>query len=349
MKYVCAIIYIMIFSLSFITSEANAKTRVRQSAETHVESLSEYKRELSKSFSVSDMPRLSIKNEFGNIRILEGSGNMIRIKIVVTGKGKNEKQAREAAESVDVKFNQNKNQVSATTSLRKINCENCGRKVDYEITAPVNTGYVLENKFGDIRINNASEPAKVNLEYGHFYANVLSEINLSIRHGNPTVSKCGKMQLKGGYAKAKFGEIESLTGEITRTSIDLDKVGEVELKSGFSDVEIRHLTKSFHAKGFTYGSLTIDKVDEQFSDIQVDATFTKMRIALSENHQFKASLYSSFGNIDTGNIVFREKTSDKKDVLIGIAGKTKTPSAVVNISNSYGSIVLNTNINRLEK
>lgn len=343
MKYVCSIIYILIFSLSFIASEMNAEIRA--------ESLSEHKRELSKSFSVGDMPRLSIKNEFGNIRIIEGHGNVIQIKIVVTGKGKNNKQARETAESVDVKFNQNKNQVSATTSLRKLNCENCGRSVDYEITAPVNTLYVLENKFGDIRMNNASEPVKVNLEYGHFYANVLSEINLSIRHGNPTVSKCRKMQLKSGYSKAKFGEIESLAGEITRASIDLDKVGVVELKSGFSDVEIRHLAKSFHAKGFTYGSLTIDKVDKQFSEIKIDATFTKMSIALNEHHQFKASLYSSFGSIDTGNIVFREKTSDKKDVLIGIAGKTKTPSAVVNISNSYGSIVLNTNtnINRLEK
>jgi hypothetical protein len=324
-----------ILSLSFITLETNAKTL---SGKT--ESLSEHKREISRTFTVSDMPRLFIKNEFGNIRIIEGSENVIRIKIVVTGKGENKKQAQEASESVDVKFNQNNNQVSATTSVRKINCENCGRNVDYEITAPANTGYVLDNKFGDIRMNNANGPAKVNVEYGDFYANVLSEINLSIRHGNPIVNKCRKMQLKSGYSKGKFGEIESLTGEVTRASIDLDKGGNVELKSGFSDVEIRHLTESFHAKGFTYGSLTIDKVDERFSEIIVDATFAKVKIALNENHQFKASLYSSFGSIDTGNIVFRDKTPDKKDVFIGTAGKTEAPSAVVTISNSCGSIVL---------
>jgi hypothetical protein len=349
-----AVFVVILFPLLAAASETNLKTPVCRDAEGSAVkvdetgdwvgevslSLSEHKREISKSFSVRDLPRLSVRNEFGNIRILEGDGNTIRFRIIVTGKGVTAKQAREAAESAEVKLNHQGNQVSATTFMRRVDCENCGRQVDYEITVPVNTGLVLENKFGDIRMNRANGPVSVTLEYGHFYANELSEIILSIRHGNSTVNRCRKMQLKSGYSKGKFGEMESLTGEVVQGSVELDRVGEVNLKSGFSSVEIGCLMKSFRAKGFTCGSLTVDKVDERFSEIRVDATFTKVKIALNERHQFRASLYSSFGSIDTGDVVFREKTSGRKDVLVGIAGRMKAPSAVVEVSNSYGSIVL---------
>jgi hypothetical protein len=64
-----------------------------------------------------------------------------------------------------------------------------------------------------------------------------------------------------------------------------------------------------------------------------------VKVNLTDKHNFKTTLYSSYGNIKTGKVTFLEKSLDKKDVIVGIAGKLKAPTATVDISNSYSQIV----------
>ena len=300
---------------------------------------SEHKREITKEYSVSSSPSLSIKNEFGKIKIIEGADDKIIFRVTITGKGKNDDEAKKYAETVNVDFKQNGNGISAKTTFGKINCNNCGRSVDYEVTVPKMTKYELENKYGDINMNNAYEPMVVNVEFGKFYANVISDIDLSMKYGGATINKCGHMNIKSGFSKYKLGEVGSLSGKIEYDGFDIKELGSADINSGFSNVDIDKLNKSLKAKGFSYGSLGIDNVDSNFSEIKVDASFSKVKVSMNEKHNFKAALYTSFGDIKTGRVVFYEKSLDKKDAIVGIAGKVKEPSAIVEISNSYGNIV----------
>ena len=301
---------------------------------------SEYKREFTKDFFVGSSPSLNIKNSFGKINIKEGADDKIVFKITITGKGKNDELAKKYAEMADVDFNQNGNSITAKSTYEKLNCKNCGRTIDYEVTVPKMIKLSLDNKYGDVVINNAYEPLVVNVDFGKFFANVVSDIDLSVTYGGATINKCENMKIKSGFSKFKFGEVGSMTGKIEYDGYDIKELGSADFTSGFSNMDIEKLKKSFSAGKFSYGSLAIKNVEPDFSDIKIDASFSKIRVALSGNHNFKATLYTSFGNIKTGKVVFFEKTLDKKDAIVGVVGKIKEPSSTVNISNSYGNINL---------
>ena len=302
---------------------------------------SEFKRDISREFSVGSLPSLSISNEFGKINIVEGAGDKIIFNITITGKGKNDSEAKKNAETVDVEFVHSGSSVNAKTSLGKINCNNCGRTTDYEITVPKNTKFTLENKFGDVTVNSTTEPAKIKVEFGKLYANELGDADVTIQHGGSTINKCDNLKLESGFSKHKFGVIGSISGKVAHGGFDAKEVGSADVNAQFSSINIERLKKSFITKNISHGSLEINKVDIDFSKINVDANFTKVQVALNGNHNFKATLYSNFGSIRTGKLTFLEKSLDKNDAVVGIVGNVKDPSAIVNISNRHGNIELN--------
>ncbi|HCC53244.1 MAG TPA: hypothetical protein DEQ30_15360 [Porphyromonadaceae bacterium] len=300
----------------------------------------EHKREIKKEFPAGSSASLSINNEFGNIQILEGTDNQIAFKITITGKGKSSEDAKKFAESVDVKFTHKGNDITANTVFEKIRCNNCGRSVDYEVYVPKGTELTLDNQFGDIKINNTAKPFRAKLQFGKLYANEVADADLTIQHGGATINKCKSMKLESSFSKCKFGEVEALSGSISHGGIDMDELGNGDLKSDFSNLDIGKLKKSLNTNHFSYGTLKVANVDDRFSTIKVNASFSKVQVAFTKSHNFKATLYTNFGSIKTGDVVFYEKTLDKKDVVVGTAGSKKDPSATVDISNSYGNIVL---------
>ena len=301
---------------------------------------SEHKLKISKEFSVGSSPMLTINNEFGKINIVEGTGDKIIFNITITGKGKNESEAKKYAETVDVKFVHSGSNANAKTSFDKINCKNCGRTVDYEVTVPKNTKFILVNKFGDVTIHNTTAPAEIKVEFGKFYANEMGDADVTIQHGGSTINKCENLKLKSGFSKHKFGVIGSITGKVQHGEFDAKEIVSANVDAEFSNLSIERLKKSFVSNNISHGSLDINNVDTDFSNIKVDASFSKVQVDLNNNHNFKATLYTSFGSIRAEKLTFFEKTLDKKDAVVGIVGNVKDPSAIVNISTKHGNIVL---------
>ena len=305
-----------------------------------VTALSEFKRELVKEFMVSASPTLSISNQFGRIRIVEGASDKIVFKISITGKGKNASEAKLIAESIDVNFSHSGNKIVAETKHGRVQCNNCGRSVDYEVTVPKNTKQALKNQHGDIELHNVVESLEIDLSFGKLYANELSDANLKIKHGGATIVKSGKMQIETSFSQYKIDEIGALSGSFAHSGCKIDELGSADIKkSEFTNVEIGKLNESFISGNIAHGSLKIGKVDENFSEIKVEAKFTTVKVAFDKNHNFKAGLYTEYGNIDTGNVVFYDLSMQKKNVVVGTAGKLANPSATVEISCQHGGIV----------
>ena len=330
----------LLFILSLMTITGFTESAMAGYNSSEASLLPESKREIVREFSVSDFPTLTISNQFGRIRIVEGANDRIVFKISITGKGKNANDAKLIAESIDVKFNHSGNKISAETKHGNVKCSNCGRNVDYEVTVPKNTKQILKNQHGDIELNNTVEPLEIDISFGRLYANELSEAKLKIQHGGATISKCGMMEIETGFSQYKIGEIGGLVGSFAHSGCKIDRLGNANFKkSEFTSLDISNLIQSFDSNNISHGSLKIGQVDEHFSKIKVDAKFTTVKVALNKNHNFKALLYTEFGNINTGNVVFHDLNIQKKNVVVGTAGKLENPSATVEISCQHGGIV----------
>jgi hypothetical protein len=146
------------------------------------------------------------------------------------------------------------------------------------------------------------------------------------------------MQIKSSFSQYQMGEIGIMSGSVSHSGLKIDELGNAELKSEFTNLNIEKLTKSFTAEKISHGSLKINHVNEAFSKIKVDASFSSIKIALNKNHNFKAMIYTEFGNINTGNVIFEGMNLNKKNAVVGTAGKIENPSATVEISNQHGGI-----------
>jgi hypothetical protein len=299
----------------------------------------EYKREITKEFPTGAESSLHISNKYGNIRVIEGTENKILFKIEIIGKGKNKELAQKYAESVSIDFSQSGDLVSAETGLESIHCDNCGRTIHYVVAAPKNVMMKLDNKYGNIYLENVIKPLTVELKYGDIQANSLSVATIDIKYGKATIQSCEKLNLDSKYSKFTFGKIETLAADSKYDDMQIESVSDFNLETGYANVKIGRLNKSFVASDFKYCSLDISEVATNFSTIKIDAAYTNVKIGLNENHSFKTNLYTKYGSIRTGKLTFSDVSMKKESVIVGRAGNDSNPAASVEISVSYGNII----------
>jgi len=324
----------------FITMFTTSVAGVASSSSPDLFDLAEHKIEKRQEYDVGSSPSLNISNQFGNINIQEGVDGKIVFKITIIGKGQTGDIAKANAESVNIDFAQKGDAVSSKTTLRKINnCNNCSRSVEVLVTVPKKTKHTLKNEYGDVIIGRSSEPLEAEVKFGKFYANELVTAKLDIEYGGAMVNKCETMTLKSSFSKHYLVDIGLLEAKVSYDNFDIESAEQIDLSSEFTNITIKKLSNSFIANKFSYGTLNINRISNYFSKIAVNASFSKINIAINEKHDFKAVLHTEFGSIKTGNVKFLEKTMDKKDAVVATAGKDSNPKALVEISNSYGDIV----------
>lgn len=299
----------------------------------------EHKREITKEFSVSSSPGLKIINKYGNINVIEGKENSITFKIEIIGKGSTEQLAKEYAETVSIDFSQNGNTVTAETKLKSINCNNCGRTTNYTVIAPKSAIMDLQNKYGNIYLEDVKTPLKIGVGYGNFRANSLAKTEVDIKYGNVEITSCSDLDLDSKYSNIKIDKIEKLKADSKYDKFNIGSVSDFNLETAYTDVKIDKLNRRFIANDFKYCKLNISEVATNFSEIKISAAYSGLNIGLTKNHNFKANLSTRYGKIRTSNITFNNVSFKDEDSIVGTAGNNNNPSATVDISASYGDIV----------
>mgnify|MGYP001053193761 FL=1 len=113
---------------------------------------------------------------------------------------------------------------------------------------------------------------------------------------------------------------------------------------GYSNFEIGELKESFIVSDMRYGNLKINKIDTDFDEINIEASYTPIRLGITPQHNFQVKLYNRYGNIKTNGLTFHNvKLEDENDRftknITGIVGSSSSPKAKITISNRYADII----------
>lgn len=304
----------------------------------HAEIQEEYKLEITKDFSVGAEPNLHISNKYGNIRIIEGVENKITFKIEITGKGKTREFAKAYAESVSIDFSESNNKVSAETILMSITCNDCGRTINYVVIAPKSVTLNLENKYGNIYLDNLIKPLNIDLKYGNLEANSVATAKIDLKYGQVAIQTCEQLNMDCQYSQTKLGKTETLIIDSKYDNISVESVSNFRLETGYTNVKIGKLRESFVCE-LKYGNLNISEVASDFSQIKVDAAYTNVKISFNESHNFKANLSTRYGEIRAGKLISNiPQSKNRSSSFSGTVGKGRNPEATVDIAVSYGNI-----------
>ena len=175
----------------------------------------EFKRRFERNFRVSPQPNITVRNEFGRIRIRPWNKNQVRVRADITARAPEAARARRLAQDTQVDV-----QVSAgriTIKTRYPDTQRSDRVLlqsDYDVSVPAMSNLHLENRFGDIEVKGIHGKIESVCSHGHTRLEALSgELNVVSENGNVV----GRNLASDTRVEAQFGrvDLQDVSGSIT--------------------------------------------------------------------------------------------------------------------------------------
>ena len=142
------------------------------------------------------------------------------------------------------------------------------------------------------------------------------------------------------YSTLSISSAESLNLDINYSKkVDLKKVDQLNVTSKMSELKIGSIQNQAIIKG-TYGNLSIDRIDDDFSliDIHLDKSSADLKLPSDKNFRFYAK--SSYSKIQLKSEFDFKMTKSFEDVIYTNTTPKKT-SQIFNITANYSNLKLN--------
>lgn len=340
----------------------------------------EFKKKISKEFTIGSKGEVALYNKYGKIEVKTSTNNKVTIDIEIVVNANSEKTAQETFDRINFDFYNNENYVKAMTVIEsKVNWgwnnNNVDYSINYYVNMPSSCRLDLNNKYGDSYVSFLDASAKIDVKYGNFKMDGLSDnLMVTLGYGNGTVDQCKDLNAGISYGKLSLKESRNVAMETKYSDINISKgndiaistkydtytIGNVKrvsntgkydhfnimsaddiaMTSDYTDVKVSNLTNSC-AFNLSYGELSLKNISKDFKFISVDASYTDVSIDVEEN-----AIYSFYGSSSYGDIKFpsnmnvsANNNSSNSKYVEGYFG-TKNNKSKITVKASYGDIKL---------
>lgn len=319
---------------------------------------------------------LEVSNKYGTIQIIPWKKDSAMIRAEVKAVASSREKLDKMFEGVSVNMSESKNLIRAETSFSqnigmifenfkgmtsKIISYDSKVEINYYISVPEYVNLKIENKYGDVYMENCSGILTLSVSNGSFKAN-------SIGHDatlNLTFCDASIHSLESGKIDASFSElISEEVGDVSINSIsskyDIKKAGTLKMESRrdkfhlerisvlkgtsyFTDFTIKSLRKEMTLSA-RYGNIDTDVIETGFDAINLNTGYTDVSLGFEPGssynldvRQLNSFLVISDKSARTDKKVLNE---DKKEyITTGTVGKNPSASKV-SIDATHGDIYL---------
>ena len=277
----------------------------------------EFTKKITKSFDINKDATLAVKNKFGKIHCQNWDKNSIAIEVEITVTASNQDKANKYFDKIDINFDGSSTRVSATTSFddNLFSKNNNEISIDYMISMPASINLEIDNKFGDIILDEVNGSSSIEVGYGSLKANKLTGDNndLEIKFSDAFIGYVKNADLELKYSELEIDEVQSLSAECKFSEMDLGKVDMITLESGydddfigkvrdmdveasFSDIEIMSLSEKLVAD-CDYGSIKVKEVKSNFKLIDISSSFSDANIGFNSEASFRLVATVKMGDL----------------------------------------------------
>lgn len=329
----------------------------------------EYKREL----VPTDNSTLKVINKFGAVVTETWDQNNIVVNVTVKVEHTSADRARKLLDMITVKFTEEGGNLTAETifssdfSSMSWKGSNNSFSINYNIKMPASINLDITNRYGNTVVDEVSGLTRLEVKYGDLNVSKLTRGNvkplnsLVVAYGKATVEELGWAEINARYcgmfsvqratavlvdsrySKISVEEVSSLVADSKYDGYIVSNANNIILTGGYTDLNFKMVNKKLEVET-KYGNLTVERIPAGFEKVTIKAGYCAVRLGIDPAACYMLDATTSYGSLKVDDANF---SPDKRIVgntsseMAGKVGKCSSPTAVVRVTASYGSVRLN--------
>jgi hypothetical protein len=307
-------------------------------------------------YDVERGANLIVQNKFGDINCQAWDENSIDITVTVKVDASSQEKANRVFEKIGVALSGNRTKVEGITTVGNIN--NADFSIYYEIRMPSWVNIDLNNKFGDIFLDETDGLVKINLEYGAMEANAFNGLNTELM---VKFSKVKAGFMKDGTLKLEYSQWESKSAENIRITsrfgeITIDKITKLNLDSQYDEINIGSAGQVISISRFSelefgkingdfdfdieYGELDVDFISAAFKLGKVRNTFAEASLVFDPRSSVNINAEMRFGELTYPKAVSmnHEIVGYTTNIYKGKIGASASPGSSLSLNSKNADV-----------
>ena len=224
----------------------------------------------SKSYSISGSDKITLDNQFGEMKISTWDKNEIRVDVRIEARGSTEEIAQRILDNIYIEDSKTGSAVSFMTKMKNKNMnwnndkkkeyKETGMKIDYTVNMPSGNYLSATNQFGPMSLPDFRGPVMLVSKFGSLTAGKLSDVKeVNVEFGDARIES-----VNGGKLTVKFsrGEIKNVNGNVVARFEFCDKL-KIGLDNNTKDLDIKS----------SYSTLYLDAASNLSSSINIKTSF----------------------------------------------------------------------------
>ncbi len=322
-----------------------------------------FEKKFHEKYSVNKETTFEISNKFGDIKIENTDANEITIDAEIIVKSRSQEKADKIMSHISVSISQDGNTVLAKTDIDNRSVNNSSFEINYNVTMPAYLKTDLENRYGNVTINELHGKSSIKVKYGSLNVNKMldgnekplslvelgycenSRINefnwgsIIIKYSKLEVGSGKAMAISSQYSKLRIGTFSSIVAEAAYDDYQIEGITNLVMTAKYSNIDVESLTKKFKIDN-NYGNVTISKIPDGFEDINVVSRYAKVNLGIAQNANYQIMAKADYADIKYNDLNIRQRIKDDHSLELNGFSGNEDAKATVNVTSQYGEVDL---------
>jgi hypothetical protein len=330
----------------------------------------EYTRQVVKSFRTGSPVTVDIGNKYGKVQVITWDIDSVKFIIDLRIRSKDDSKLQKLKQTIDFEFSTGQSTLVARTKLGDTGSDvfkdivdiagsylstNSTVLINYTVMIPDYAQLKIDNKFGDVFMEDLNGNLNLVLSYGDFKCNRLnakSEIRITsgngeinsirdgmvfISYGNLHIRDCERLTADTRSSNITIDRAASLKVNSRRDKLFLDDIGSLSGTGYFSQLNGGTLHEEIHYTG-RYGNLTLDKVKTSFSRVNITAEYADVSLGFEKPLLFNFELTHHQDVM----FVYPKSLASLKTSVVNAENKLFLTSGIIGTGAATSNVVINT-------
>jgi hypothetical protein len=329
-----------------------------------------------KTVPVGKETSLEVSNKYGTIQITPWNKDSAYIRAEVNAFGPNQAKLKKMFDGITVNITETKYLIRAQTDFtqninmlfesfkgmtNKLISYDSHVEINYFINIPEYLNLKIENKYGDVYMEDNTGTFSVSISNGSFKANSLGKGSaLTITFCDATISSITSGNIDASFSEISIGETEDLSINSISSKYDIKNAGIIRSESRrdkffianvetlhgnayFTNFKINNLKKALDLTS-RYGSVNADHIEKGFEAININSGYSDISLEFDQGASYNLDIrhINAFLVLPDKNIKTEQKAlnEEKKEYMTyGTVGKNPG-SSKVKIDATRGNIYI---------